>query len=134
MQTKKINFDDFEAVTVEELLHTKGGSFTEPVGGPCAGDPNGFGGYNDADEVVVSATGPRTYTSVGTSTSVVTSGLGRVMQFFSSIPGMLLSTQGLNMSEPWSAGYHWDPTSNCGGSGGSPVNKPPYDPFTKYAL
>lgn len=76
MLTKKLSLDDFQAVAVSELLAIKGGdSGNERVGycppevecdgngnsldgggGGCQGDPDGFGGYLDQDEVVVYGT------------------------------------------------------------------------------
>ncbi|MGB5821350.1 MAG: hypothetical protein WBG90_17830 [Saonia sp.] len=74
MKTKKLNLYDFKAVGTQELLETKGGAQEIPSWSPhstlsfggkdgengsssgCAGDPNGFGGTFDANEVVVYGT------------------------------------------------------------------------------
>lgn len=81
MATKKLSLDDFEGVAVLKLLLVKGGangqetiSYCPPTedcdeatnigggSGGCAGskagDPDGFGGYLDQDEVVVYGTAP----------------------------------------------------------------------------
>lgn len=74
MKTQKLSLNDFEAVGTAELFSIKGGimdvgpsSFRNGTGetnqrggggGGCAGDPNGFGGTFDADEVVVTTNGP----------------------------------------------------------------------------